>query len=171
MTMTPEAVGYFCQMNIIEHPGPKAQIFLKDNPNALFFGQVMDAMAFRMMPEQAGEVVAFYVSDMGDAPSWERPGIDNWIDADAAYFVIGSTRMGGMGTPEAVSFSDERAAQDFAERHGGQVSHLADIGKADVLGPDGAMTGNIPAAGPRGSSAEDYAERLRGLTDEKKEKP
>lgn len=73
MTMTAEAVGYFCQMAVLDHAGPKAQIFLKDVLDPLFFGQVSDAVAFRRMPEQAGEIVAIYVSDMGAAPDWARP--------------------------------------------------------------------------------------------------
>ena len=26
--MTPETLGHYCQMNLLEHPGPKAQVFL-----------------------------------------------------------------------------------------------------------------------------------------------
>ena len=34
--LTPEAVGYFCQMNLLEHDGPKAQLYLKQFPQPLF---------------------------------------------------------------------------------------------------------------------------------------
>ena len=36
--------------------------------------------AFRLLPEQEGEITAIYVSDMAAAP-WEAPGAMNWIDA------------------------------------------------------------------------------------------
>lgn len=35
--MTPETLGHYCQMNLLEHPGPKAQIFLEGSPAPLFF--------------------------------------------------------------------------------------------------------------------------------------
>ena len=87
VAMTEEAIGHFCQMNLLEHPGPKAQVHLEGMPGTpLFFSQVRDAVAFRLLPEQQGEITAIYVSDMAKAP-WADPGATNWIaaeDGDAA---------------------------------------------------------------------------------------
>ena len=44
--LTPEAAGHYCQMTVLEHEGPKAQIHLAGNPNPLWFTQVRDAVAF-----------------------------------------------------------------------------------------------------------------------------
>lgn len=168
--MTAEAVGYFCQMNIIEHAGPKAQIFLKDNPNALFFGQVRDAIAFQRMPEQTGEVVAIYVSDMANAPDWERSGADNWLAGEKALYVTGSSRMGGMGIPEAVPFSDLDAAKEFVAEFGGEISGLDEIADEEVFGPAGSdPVGAEPDNTSAVTSEHDYAARLRGLSKHAKE--
>jgi copper chaperone NosL len=79
-------------------------------------------------------VTAVYVSDMEKAPSWAEPGRDNWVDADAAMFVIGSRQAGAMGMPEAIPFGSQKAADDFAAREGGVVVKLADI-PDKYLGP------------------------------------
>ena len=71
-----------------------------------------------MLPEEPKDIRAIYVSDMGRAPSWEKPGATNWVDAKQATFVIGSRMKGGMGADEAVPFSDKAAAEDFAENGG-----------------------------------------------------
>lgn len=160
MTMTAEAVGYFCQMTVLDHAGPKAQIFLKDVLDPLFFGQVSDAVAFRRMPEQAGEIVAVYVSDMGAASDWARPGPDNWIAAEDAVFVTGSTRMGGMNMPEAVPFATREKADDFAAEYGGQIVSLSEIPE---LGK--------PPSGSMAMPESDYANRLRALAGQQEEQP
>ena len=84
--------------------------------------------------EKRGDVTAVYVSDMEKAPSWAEPGRDNWIDADAALFVIGSRQAGGMGMPEAIPFGSQKAADDFVAREGGAIVKLADI-PDKYLGP------------------------------------
>ncbi|MDZ4093708.1 MAG: nitrous oxide reductase accessory protein NosL, partial [Paracoccaceae bacterium] len=61
VAMTAEAVGHYCQMGILEHPGPKAQVHLDGLPAPLFFSQVRDAVAYQRMPEQSGRIIAIYV--------------------------------------------------------------------------------------------------------------
>lgn len=133
--MSAEALGHFCQMNLLEHPGPKAQVHLSGFSDPLFFSQVRDAIAYQRMPEQSHAITAIYVSDMGSAPSWEDPGADNWIAAEAAVFVVGATVAGGMGAPELVPFADTAAASAFVATHGGEVLSLADIRDDMVLAP------------------------------------
>jgi copper chaperone NosL len=135
VAMTEEALGHYCQMSLLEHPGPKAQVHLAGIAEPLFFSQVRDAIAYQRMPEQSHAITAIYVSDMGAAPSWELPGADNWISADSAVYVIGATIVGGMGAPELVPFSTEERAQAFIAEHGGMSVALEAVPDAMVLAP------------------------------------
>lgn len=155
--MTAEAVGYYCQMDLLEHPGPKAQVHLAGMPHPLFFSQVRDAVAYQRMPEQSGQIVVIYVSDMGVATSWETPGATNWIAADSALYVVDSTISGGMGAPELVPFSTPTAAAAFAAANGGTVLSLTEIADAAVLAPVDLV------ADSTADDDADYEERLRKL--------
>lgn len=135
VTMTAEAVGHYCQMDLLEHPGPKAQVHLAGLPDPLFFSQVRDAIAYQRMPEQSHAIAAIYVSDMGAAPSWEAPGADNWISAETAVYVVGATVAGGMGAPELIPFADRAAAEDFVARNGGEILSLLSVPDETVLAP------------------------------------
>ncbi|WP_420818848.1 nitrous oxide reductase accessory protein NosL [Oceaniglobus ichthyenteri] len=135
--LTIEAVGHFCQMNLFEHEGPKAQAHLAGLPQMpLFFSQVRDVVAYLRMPEQSHEVLAVWVNDMGaEGATWSEPGITNWIAAEDAVYVVGGRRVGGMGAPELVPFSDPADAAAFAQSNGGEVMKMADIPDAAVLAP------------------------------------
>lgn len=135
VTLTPEAAGHYCQMAVLEHTGPKAQIHLTGLANPFWFTQVRDAVAFRISPEEPKNIAAIYVNDMDKAASWENPGADNWIDAEAAWFVIDSKMGGGMGAPEAIPFGTEAGAQAFAQKYMGSVVRLNDIPADYVLAP------------------------------------
>lgn len=133
--LTAEAVSHFCQMNVLEHPGPKGQIHLEGLPAPLFFAQVRDAIAYLKGPERDAPITAVYVSDMGAAPSWHSPGSENWVDARAAVFVVGAGVRGGMGAPEVVPFAARADAEGFVARYGGEILSLDAISDAAVLGP------------------------------------
>ena len=135
VTLTAEATSHFCLMQVDAHPGPKAQIHLYGLPDPIFFAQVRDALAYVKGQERDGDILAFYVSDMGAAPAWENPGPDNWILAEAGHFVVGADVTGGMGAPEIVPFADPGRAREFAERKGGGVMTLAEIPAETVLAP------------------------------------
>ena len=158
VAMTPEALGYYCQMSLSEHDGPKAQIHLKDALAPLFFSQVRDAIAYQHMPEQDGQILVIYVSDMGRAESWEEPGVDNWIDARDAFFVLGSDAVGGMGAAELVPFGTRAGAEAFAKARSGRVATLDEIRDQDVLAPD--------SDAPDTDGDNDYLERLNALKSE-----
>lgn len=152
--LTEESTGYFCQMDLLGHPGPKAQIHLATYPGKpLFFSQVRDAVTYLRMPEQIDTVTATYVSDMGQAASWADPGVSNWVAADAAVYVVGSDARGGMDAPEVVPFGDPAKAQEFATAHGGTVLTLEQI-PADAL--------SDPPTADDGDS--DFADRLNALS-------
>lgn len=158
VAMTSEALGYYCQMNLTEHPGPKAQVHLVGTENPIYFSQVRDAIAYQRMPEQSSRISVIYVNDMAVAPNWHEPGLENWIAASTALYVAGSDALGGMGAPEFVPFSSRAAAEEFSAEHGGQIVSLSEIDDAEVLSPveTGAETGENM----------DYHERLKTLSHE-----
>lgn len=132
--MTAAAIGRYCGMNVLEHTGPKGQILLASQKEAVWFSSARDAISFTMLPEEPKDIRAIYVSDMAKAPSWDKPGAMNWVDAKQASFVIGSRMKGGMGADEAVPFSDRSAAEKFASENGGRVVAFAEVPKDYVLG-------------------------------------
>jgi copper chaperone NosL len=132
--LTPDAVGHYCGMNLLEHKGPKGQIILSDQSPPIWFSSARDALSFTMLPEEPKDIRAIYVSDMGKAQTWESPGATNWVEARQAFFVIGSSKQGGMGAPETVPFSDRGAAEKFAAEYGGQVVGFDEVPRDYVLG-------------------------------------
>lgn len=151
-----ETIGHYCQMLLVEHDGPNAQVHLEGVPySPLFFSQVRDAIAYARAPEQMAPILAIHVNDMGaEGATWEDPGEGNWIDAETAFYVVGSAREGGMGAAETVPFGDRGAAEDFARAEGGNVLTLADIPDDMVLAP----------ADMGDEDDEDYLRRLRALS-------
>ena len=132
--LSAETIAHYCMMNIAEHPGPKAQIFLSGLPDPIFFAQVRDAFTYLASAEQDGFVAAVYVSDMSTV-SWDALGDHNWILADQATFVVGSDRVGGMGVPELVPFLKQDHASDFADRYGGTLYQMNTIPEDAYLAP------------------------------------
>lgn len=132
--LTTDAIGRYCGMDVLEHPGPKGQIILGQIPEPIWFSSARDAVAFTMLPEEPKNIAAIYVSDMAKAESWEKPGAENWVEARQAFYVIGSAMRGGMGAPEAVPFSTQVAADAFARDNGGEVVGFTEIPSHYVLG-------------------------------------
>lgn len=135
--LTEEAIGHYCQMDLFEHDGPKAQAHLAGLPGApLFFSQVRDVVAYMRMPEQSHEILTVWVNDMGAiGATWDAPGVTNWITAQEAVYVVGAQVVGGMGAPEVVPFSNSQDAEAFAQANGGQVMEFAEIPDSAVLAP------------------------------------
>ncbi|MGH1466069.1 MAG: nitrous oxide reductase accessory protein NosL [Cognatishimia sp.] len=152
--MTEEALGFYCQMDLLTHDGPKGQIHLDGMPGPIFFSQVRDAIAYLHMPEQSHAIQVAYVQDMTAAASWAEPA--GWMPLTDAYYVIGSDKLGGMNAPEYVPFSKISAAESFVAQHGGMIKRYEEITTAEVLAP------TAPASSPEASS--DIASRLRALS-------
>jgi copper chaperone NosL len=133
VALNAEAMGVFCGMNLLEHPGPKGQIITGSRIDPFWFSSVRDTVAFTLMPDQPRDIRAIYVSDMAMAQSWEDPGATNWIDARKAFYVIESRRQGGMGAAEAIPFGTRVAADSFVVEKGGRVATLTEIPPAYVL--------------------------------------
>ncbi len=131
--LTREAIGHYCKMIVQDHKGPKGQIFLSGKPEPIWFSSVRDTLAFTLLPEEPKDIAAIYVNDMGRA-SWDQPEAGTWIEAKSAWYVIGSTRQGGMGAPEAVPFSKRADAEGFAAAHDGRVVAFSEIPSDAILG-------------------------------------
>ncbi|MBN9290831.1 MAG: nitrous oxide reductase accessory protein NosL [Hyphomicrobium denitrificans] len=134
--LTADATGHYCGMALAEHPGPKGQIILASRTDPVWFSSARDAFAFTILAEESKDVRAIYVSDMGKAQTWDKPGDDNWVDARQAFFVVDSRKQSGMGAPETVPFSDRAAADKFAESNGGRVLSFSEVPHDYVLTSD-----------------------------------
>ena len=160
--ISDDAKGYYCTMNLPEHNGPKAQIFLESKPDeALWFSTVTQIFNFVRHPGEPKDIAAIYVTDMSDATDadWEKPLTTNakWIDARTAHYVIESRYIGGMGTQDAIPFSDMAKAQEFVNKNGGRIVKFDDVPDSfiyanPVLGT-AAQTGNPASASAAPSSA------------------
>lgn len=133
--VSAEATGHYCGMLLADHEGPKGQIFLTSSADPIWFSSVRDTVSFLRLPEEAKDVAAVFVNDMGKAKNWQQPEAGTWVDANSAWFVLDSNMRGGMGAPEAVPFAEKLAAEAFVAEHGGKLAKLTEIPDAYVLGP------------------------------------
>ncbi|MBF0184077.1 MAG: nitrous oxide reductase accessory protein NosL [Magnetococcales bacterium] len=114
------AVGYYCGMNLIEHPGPKGQLYVAGVPDPYWFSSVRDLFVYLQNEGSTRRILAIYVHDMGRT-DWQQPRSDSWMVASEAHFVTGSRRDGGMGGSEMVPFGDTAAAETFIKQYGGRL--------------------------------------------------
>ena len=149
--ITREAIGHYCGMIVVDHPGPKAQVFVADQDKPIWFSSVRDAFAFTKLPGETKKIRAIYVNDMGKATNWNAPEAGTWIDARKAHFVLNSDRRGGMGAKETVPFSSSEAAAAFIAKHGGSTVGFLEVPVDYVLGDDTPQPGGDPHQGHHGT--------------------
>jgi copper chaperone NosL len=89
---------------------------------------------------------------MAKAPSWDKPGAYNWVEARKALFVIGSRVKGGMGGAEVVPFSNRGAAEKFITENGGQIVGFTDVPRDYVLGSNESSASTDDKASAPGST-------------------
>jgi copper chaperone NosL len=119
------AAGYYCRMTLSEHPGPKGQLLLKGATDPLWFTSVRDALIYVAQDlSSENEIAGFWVNDMAQG-AWERPAPGSWIEANKAWYVVGSSRTAAMGGGESVPFKLHANAAAFAETYGGHVGDYA----------------------------------------------
>ena len=131
--ITREAIGHYCNMIVVDHPGPKGQIHAEGANEPFWFSSVRDTIAFTRLEEETQRIDAIFVNDMTGFEDWSTPP-DNWIRAEDAWYVVGSEKRGGMGAPEPVPFGKETAAHAFAETYGGTVYAFDTIPDDAILG-------------------------------------
>jgi copper chaperone NosL len=133
--VTRDDTGYYCNMIVEDHTGPKGQILLTNREDAVWFTSARDAVAFTLLPDEPNNIAAFFVTAMDEA-EWNHPEkqINSWIDAKSAWYVIKSKQRGGMGQMEVIPFKQEQSASDFVKEYGGEVVSYVDIPENYILG-------------------------------------
>ena len=133
--ITADAIGHYCGMNMLDHPGPKGQIILKGQTMPIWLSSVRDTFAYTMLPEESHDYRAIYVTDLEAATDPARPNLDLWTEARNAWFVIDSGFQGGMGAAEPLPFGREAAARAFAAVNGGSVKRFVEVTDDYILAP------------------------------------
>lgn len=127
VNLPDDEIGYYMQMIVADHPGPKAQLWLADKPKPIWFVDVRDAVTFTRTPEEADNIVAIYAHDMAKNSDYINVK-DIWVELNKAVYVIKSKKKGGMGMPETIPFSDKNIALEFIQANGGElVEKTADL--------------------------------------------
>lgn len=156
-----DAVGYFCNMLLQEHKGPKSQIFLKGKQQPLWFTSVRDGIAYTRLPEESQGVSALYVTVIDSATEFdlEHPeqSPNTWMEAGWALYVIDSKLRGGMGAMEAFPFREGAEANLFTEMYGGRIVRLSEIPDHYVLG----NSGTLPQPEQMPAAPEKHADKHR----------
>lgn len=125
--VSADAVGHYCGMMLQDHAGPKGQIFVKGRAAPVWFSSIKQVFAYTLLPEEPKGLAAIYVNDMAAAGPDGAADLKAWVDARQAFYVIGSSFIGGMGAEDAMPFSDQARALAFAQTHGGRVVRFADV--------------------------------------------
>ena len=125
--VTADAVGHYCGMMLKDHAGPKGQIFVKGRAAPVWFSSIKQVFAYTRLPEEPKGLAAIYVNDMAAAEPDGAADPKAWVDAREAFYVIGSSFLGGMGAEDAMPFSRRADALAFSQAHGGRVVDFSDV--------------------------------------------
>ncbi|MCP4270481.1 MAG: nitrous oxide reductase accessory protein NosL [Gammaproteobacteria bacterium] len=118
---------HFCAMMITAYPGPKGQAYEKDINQVRKFCATSDMFLWYQQLADRNNITEMYVHDMSLSP-WNNPDDKHLIQAEQAFYVIGSKKSGSMG-PTLATFSQEKSARDFAAGYGGRVLLFYDLMK------------------------------------------
>lgn len=110
---------HLCGMVIEKFPGPKGQLYQRGTEKTRKFCSTRDMFAYLLDPEYRHQIQQAYVHNMALTP-WKHPKEDTYIDAKAAWYVIGHIRKGAMG-PTLATFKLESEANIFAKEFGGKL--------------------------------------------------
>lgn len=133
LPITADAVGHYCSMDLIEHDGPKGQIFIRGHDEPLWFSTIRQTLAYTIMPDSPRGLDAIYVTDMAIVKNMRQPEPESWMDARDAYFVTESKLPGGMGGEDPLPFSDRDKAEAFIEQYGGKILTFSEIPEDYIL--------------------------------------
>jgi len=123
-----------CGMYPAQYPRWQSQIIFKDGSMTPFDGckcmfNFLFAMAEYDKAHSRDDVSVSWVKDFNSG---------TWINAEEAFYVVGSKMMGPMGK-ELIPFSDQAAAMKFHQEQGGTMMNYAEItpGVLKSLGMEG----------------------------------
>lgn len=131
--ITQDSVGHFCGMDLIEHNGPKGQVFVKGSELPLWFSTIRQVMAYTILPDSPKGLSAIYVTDMSKVQNLSQPEPGTWMKAVDAYYVTESRQEGGMGGEDPLPFSDEAQALAFILEHGGRIQRFGEMSEDYIL--------------------------------------
>ncbi|MFC1684863.1 nitrous oxide reductase accessory protein NosL [Pseudomonadota bacterium] len=121
--LTREEVCMIDGMILMDYPGPKGQLFLK-NGEARFFCDTKGLISTLYDPDYQVKIKRAYVQDFSGR-KWGSYS-DRWIDVNQAFLVLGSAKFGAMG-PTIATFGLRGDADAFAAEHGGDVMPFAEF--------------------------------------------
>lgn len=158
--ITAEAVGHYCSMNLIEHDGPKGQIFVRGRSDPLWFSTIRQTLAYTIMPDSPKGLDVIYVTDMAVVQNMRQPEPGSWMDARDAYYVTESSFAGGMGSEDPLPFSDLEKAKAFTTAHGGKILTFNEIPEDYILYYDmfELQSGGETAHAPMASQLQDTSD-------------
>ncbi len=116
---------HICGMIISNYPGPKGQLYERNQTATRKFCSTRDMFAYLLDPERKHSIQSAFVHDMAVTP-WDHPDEESYIDARKAWYVVGSNRKGAMG-PTLASFSSESTARAFAENYQGRLYRFEEL--------------------------------------------
>lgn len=117
-----------CGMYPARFPAWSAQIVYQDGASHFFDSPVnlrifLSDMARYTTAYTEADIHARYVTDLASGA---------WLDADQAWYVLGSTALGPMRDGNLPAFATRNAAGAFAEKQGGSVLAANDV-TLDIL--------------------------------------
>lgn len=115
--LTRDKVCILDGMILLDHPGPKGQIILKNNEQH-FFCDTKGLISTLYDENYKAKIKQAFVQDFGNR-KWGSYK-DNWIDIKHAFLVIDSNQLGAMG-PTPATFGARSDADNFAQKFGGIV--------------------------------------------------
>jgi len=110
---------HLCGMIIEGFAGPKGAVSHKTDEVVRKFCSTRDMFTYYLDPENKRNIAQLLVHDMSQVP-WDTPKDELFINAKDAYYVIGSSKRGAMGSTLA-SFSEKTVAVEFAAEFGGEL--------------------------------------------------
>ena len=110
---------HLCGMIIEGFAGPKGAASHKTDEVVRKFCSTRDMFAYYLDPENKRNIAQMLVHDMSQVP-WETPQDELFINAKEAYYVVGSSKRGAMGSTLA-SFAEKPVAVKFAAEFGGEL--------------------------------------------------
>ncbi|MFC1747639.1 nitrous oxide reductase accessory protein NosL [Pseudomonadota bacterium] len=123
VNLTREAFCLLDGMILLDHPGPKGQVVLK-NGERHYFCDTKGLFSVLHDPNYKNKIDQAFVQDFGKR-KWDSYK-DRWIEANLAFFVMDSRRIGAMG-PTLASFGGRTDAEAFANEFGGVVLTYAEF--------------------------------------------
>src|SRR5690554_3068177 len=88
---------HLCGMIITHFPGPKGEAYVRNAPQVLKFCSTRDMFAYILEPEHTHNIQSVFVHDMAKSP-WDAPDDEFFVDARNAWYVVGHSLTGAMGS-------------------------------------------------------------------------